>query len=191
MFHILKSEGDQRLVFGWASVSVTVDGEQIEDLEGDAIDPEELEKAAYQYVLDFRDAGEMHDQGLRKKARLVESCVFTPEKLKAMRIPEGTVPLGWWVGFYVDDDEAWEKIKDGSMTPDELQAVFDILQADSRDAAAAIQTEQRENVRQVIAACDSRRSVKTALKDAPADDSDVEAEAEGETDDEKEKAGEA
>lgn len=78
-----------------------------------------------------------------------------------------------------------------SFSADELQAVFDILQADSRDAAAAIQTEQRENVRQVIAACDSRRSVKTALKDAPADDSDVEAEAEGETDDEKEKAGEA
>ena len=70
---------------------------------------------------------------------------------------------------------------------DEMQAVFDILQADSRDAAAAIQTEQRENVRQLIAACDSRRSVKTALKDAPADDSDVDAE----TDDEKEKAGEA
>ena len=78
-----------------------------------------------------------------------------------------------------------------SFSAEELQAVFDILQADSRDAAAAIQTEQRENVRQVIAACDSRRSVKTALKDAPADDSDVEAEAEGETDDEKEKAGEA
>ena len=74
-----------------------------------------------------------------------------------------------------------------SFSADELQAVFDILQADSRDAAAAIQTEQRENVRQVIAACDSRRSVKTALKDAPADDSDVDAE----TDDEKEKAGEA
>ena len=99
MFHILKSDGDQRLVFGWASVSVTVDGEQVEDLQGDAVDPEELEKAAYQYVLDFRDAGEMHDQGLRKKAR-----------------PAGTVPLGWWVGFYVDDDEAWEKIKDGTYT---------------------------------------------------------------------------
>ena len=46
MFHILKSDGDQRLVFGWASVSVTVDGEQVEDLQGDAVDPEELEKAA-------------------------------------------------------------------------------------------------------------------------------------------------
>ena len=68
------------------------------------------------YVLDFRDAGELHDQGLRKKARLVESCVFTPDKLTAMGIPEGTVPLGWWVGFYVDDDETWEKIKNGTYT---------------------------------------------------------------------------
>ena len=116
MFHILKSDGDQRLVFGWANVSVTVDGKQVEDLEGDVIDPEELEKAAYAYVLDFRDAGELHDQGLRKKARLVESCVFTPDKLAAMGIPEGTVPLGWWVGFYVDDDETWEKIKNGTYT---------------------------------------------------------------------------
>ena len=48
MFHILKSDGDQRLVFGWASVSVTVDGEQVEDLHGDAVDPEELEKAAFE-----------------------------------------------------------------------------------------------------------------------------------------------
>lgn len=116
MFHILKSDGDQRLVFGWANVSVTVDGKQVEDLEGDVIDPEELEKAAYAYVLDFRDAGELHDQGLRKKARLVESCVFTPDKLTAMGIPDGTVPLGWWVGFYVDDDETWEKIKNGTYT---------------------------------------------------------------------------
>lgn len=86
-----------------------------------------------------------------------------------------------------------------SLTPDELRTVFDILQATAGDAAAAIQEENRENVRQVIAACDSRRSVKTALKDLPTDDSDVDAEAEaeandeaeGETDDEKEKAGEA
>lgn len=47
MFNILKADGDQRLVFGWANVSVTVDGKQVEDLEGDVIDPEELEKAAY------------------------------------------------------------------------------------------------------------------------------------------------
>ena len=84
-----------------------------------------------------------------------------------------------------------------SLTPDELQTVFDILQATAGDAAAAIQEENRENVRQVIAACDRRRAVRAALKDAPADDSDADADAAGnpETEadaaDEKEKAGEA
>lgn len=84
-----------------------------------------------------------------------------------------------------------------SLTLDELQSVFDILQADADDAAAAIQEEPRENVRQAIAACDRRRAVRAALKDAPADDSDADADAAGnpETEadaaDEKEKAGEA
>ncbi len=31
-----------------------------------------------------------------------------------MGIPPGTLPVGWWIGFYVDDDEAWEKIKNGT-----------------------------------------------------------------------------
>ncbi len=68
---ILKSDDDKRLVFGWASVSIS-DGENLlEDLQGDSIDPEELEAAAYEYVLNFRDAGEEHIPELRKKARLV------------------------------------------------------------------------------------------------------------------------
>jgi hypothetical protein len=45
---------------------------------------------------------------------MVESCVFTKEKMQAMGIPEGIVPEGWWIGFYVEDDEAWEKVKDGT-----------------------------------------------------------------------------
>jgi hypothetical protein len=78
------------------------------------IDPDELESAVYEYVLDFRDGGEEHDPTRRQIARLVESCVFTPDKLKAMGLDSDAVPLGWWIGFYVDDDEAWEKIKDGT-----------------------------------------------------------------------------
>jgi hypothetical protein len=30
-----------------------------------------------------------------------------------MGIPAGTVPLGWWVGFRVTDDEVWKAVKDG------------------------------------------------------------------------------
>lgn len=113
-FEITKAEEDKRLVFGWANVATRANGEVIQDWQNDIVEPEDLEEAVYEYVLNFRDGGEEHVPDLRKKARMVESVVFTEEKLKAMGIPVGTVPLGWWIGFYVDDDEAWKKIKDGT-----------------------------------------------------------------------------
>lgn len=113
-FDIKKADEDKRLVFGWALVSATSDGEKIIDHQGDIVEQDELESGAYEYVLNFRDAGEEHNAGLRKKARMVESVVFTAEKLQAMGIPEGTVPYGWWIGFYVDDDNTWELIKNGT-----------------------------------------------------------------------------
>lgn len=113
-FNIAKTDDDKRLVFGWALVAKDKDGNVIKDHQNDMIDEDDLEEGAYEYVLNFRDAGEEHIPGLRKKARMVESCVFTEEKQKALGIPEGIVPTGWWIGFYVDDDNAWEKIKDGT-----------------------------------------------------------------------------
>lgn len=113
-FSIFKTDDDKRLVFGWASVSIKVDGEQLEDRQQDLIDPDDLEEAAYAYVLNFRDTGERHNPNLRKKGKLVESCVFTVEKQKAMGIPEGILPVGWWIGFKIEDDEAWEKVKNGT-----------------------------------------------------------------------------
>lgn len=113
-FQIAKADEDKRLVFGWALVSATSDGKQIIDHQGDIVDQDELEEGAYEYVLNFRDAGEEHIGTLRKKARMVESVVFTEEKLQAMGIPAGTVPYGWWIGFYVDDDTTWELIKNGT-----------------------------------------------------------------------------
>lgn len=115
-FTIQKADPDKRLVFGWALVSATADGKQIIDHQGDIVEQEDLEEAAYEYVLKFRDAGEEHIGSLRKKARMVESVVFTEEKLQAMGIPAGSIPYGWWIGFYVDDDNAWELIKNGTYT---------------------------------------------------------------------------
>ena len=51
---------------------------------------------------------------MRNKGRLIESCVFTEEKQSAIGIPPGIVPVGWWVGFKIDDKDAWERIKDGT-----------------------------------------------------------------------------
>ena len=115
-FNIFKTDDDKKLVFGWASVSIGLDGEQIEDVQKDMIDPEDLEEAAYSYVLNFRDTGEEHIPTMRKKGKLVESCVFTKEKQQAMGIPDGIVPVGWWVGFYIEDDKAWELVKNGTYT---------------------------------------------------------------------------
>lgn len=113
-FSICKSDDDKRLIFGWASVAIRTDGNQVIDFQKDLIDPSDLEEAVYTYVLDFRDSGEEHIPSMRKKGRLVESVVFTKEKMSAMGIPEGLVPEGWWIGFYIDDDDAWEKVKNGT-----------------------------------------------------------------------------
>lgn len=113
-FNIYKTDDDKRLVFGWASISIKVDGQQLEDRQQDMIDPEDLEEAVYEYVLKFRDTGEEHIPTMRKKGKLVESCVFTVEKQKAMGIPEGILPVGWWIGFKIEDDDAWERVKNGT-----------------------------------------------------------------------------
>lgn len=108
---IVKSDGDKHQVFGWANVSVRVDGEQIVDWQQDMIDMDELEQAAYGYVAEFGTSGEMHRRG--GVGRVIESIVFTKQKAAALGIPEGILPEGWWVGFHITDDEVWEKIKSG------------------------------------------------------------------------------
>lgn len=111
-FKIAKADDDKHLAFGWANVAIRADGEEIEDWQEDIIEPEELENAAYQYVLLYREGGEMHERG--GAAVLVESVVFTEEKMQAMGIPAGTLPIGWWIGFKVTDEDVWEKVKDGT-----------------------------------------------------------------------------
>jgi hypothetical protein len=111
-FKIMKSDEEKMLAFGWASVSMRVDGELIEDWQKDIVEPEELERAAYEFVELYREGGEMHERG--GVAVLIESVVFTEEKMRIMDIPEGTLPIGWWIGFRVTDEDVWEKVKDGT-----------------------------------------------------------------------------
>lgn len=109
---ITKIDEDKRLVFGWASIIKDTEGKVLLDRQDDFIDDEsELEKSAYQYVLTSRDGGEMH---IRKGvSTMVESVVLTKEKQEALGIPEGTVPVGWWIGFRVNDERVWDEVKKG------------------------------------------------------------------------------
>ena len=108
---IEKLDQDQHLVFGFASVTADENGNQIVDSQGDVIDIYELERAAYEYILNAGETGEMHENfGIGK---IVESIVFTPEKLSALNL-EGKLPSGWWIGMKITDEGIWEKIKNGA-----------------------------------------------------------------------------
>lgn len=104
----------EQKVFGWAYTCIEKDGQQVVDYSGDMVELWELEQAAYEFNLYYRGSGEMHKgDDWDTIGTLVESVVFTPEKLKALGIPEGTLPLGWWVGFHIWNAEVFAKIKSG------------------------------------------------------------------------------
>lgn len=111
-FEINKSVGYEQMVFGWASIAVNADGSTPLDWQGDITTAEVIEEAAYNFVLHHRATGEEHVGGT--VGRLVESVIFTKEKMHALGIPEGTVPEGWWVGFKVDCPIAWQRVLDGN-----------------------------------------------------------------------------
>jgi cation transport regulator ChaB len=115
---IAKVDDDKRQVFGWASVT-ELNGEPVVDLQNDYLETVELEKAAYDYVLNSRVGGEMHKR-VKKDApkqigTLIESMVLTPEKIEKMGLPSET-PRGWWIGFQVQDDDVWQSVKKGKYT---------------------------------------------------------------------------
>lgn len=109
--NIAKIDEEQQIVFGWASI-IEENGEIVIDTQDDVIQPTELEKAAYNFVLDARIAGEMHK--LIGVGRLIESMVFTKDKQEALGISLNKI--GWWIGFKIDDSVTWAKVKTGELS---------------------------------------------------------------------------
>lgn len=105
--------------FGFASVS-KVGGDLVIDGEEDQIEPDDLEDAAYQHVIDSRIADEMHDGS--DKGTLIESFVFTPQKCAAMQDElrkqgiNATIDIpasGWWLGHQITDPNVRRKVASG------------------------------------------------------------------------------
>ncbi len=118
---IAKLDTDRQLVFGWANVCVRCSGETVVDSHDDTIDAEDLETAAYDFNLEFRETGENHT-GVAK-GRLIESFFVTPEKLERMGLKKDALPRGWWVGFKIDDRKAWERVKKGDHRMFSIQGI--------------------------------------------------------------------
>jgi hypothetical protein len=117
---ITKVDKENLMVFGFFNVNKIGD-ELVEDREKDTIETDELEKAAYDFVLNARIAGDSH---LRKGVgNLVESMMFTKEKeqailktLEQIGIKDAQFNLGiegWWGGFQITDEEVMKKIDSG------------------------------------------------------------------------------
>ena len=132
-FEIRKSDSERMQAFGWASVSMTEGGEQLEDWQGDMIDPEDLEQAAYEFVRLYGDGGEMHEPDKRIVAKLIESVVFTEEKTRLLGIPDGIIPVGWWIGFQVMDADVWEKVKDGTYSMFSIEGTAERIEVAEED----------------------------------------------------------
>lgn len=111
---IAKTDKAQQIVFGWAYVTHDAQGRVNVDKSGDFIDAvEEIEKSAYDYVLSSRKGDADHTNV--QSGRLVESIVFTPDKIEKMGLPAGSIPLGWWLGYKVDDPEVWKRVEKGEL----------------------------------------------------------------------------
>lgn len=109
---ICKVDEEQRIVYGWASV-IEENGIPVIDHHGDVIESRELEKAAYDYMLDSRRGHDMHATAMGDEpvAKIVASIVFTKEVQKTLGIDLGKV--GWFIGFKVYNDEVWKGVKSG------------------------------------------------------------------------------
>lgn len=121
---IVKTDKKKQQIFGWAYVTHDKHGNVVVDKSGEFVeDVQVLEKAAYDYVLTSRKGGSDHLRNrfgdkdeVIVRSRMIESIVFTPEKIAKMGIPEGTIPQGaWWVGFQVDDADTWRRIERGEL----------------------------------------------------------------------------
>lgn len=108
-FAVAKTDDDAQVVFGWASVAQKADGTDVIDSDNELVDPAALEAAAYEFVLNSREAGA--DHAGEPIGRLVESIVFTAEKQEALGLPPGLLPIGWFVGYKIDDDDVWASVR--------------------------------------------------------------------------------
>lgn len=107
---ILKQMDEERLAFGWAYVS-TVKGEISLDHSGEFIRPEQIAKAATNFMLSMRTAKAMHTG--EKIGEVIHSMPLTNEIAKALGIQSDRE--GWLVAVKVYDDQVWQDVKSGKL----------------------------------------------------------------------------
>lgn len=107
---ILKVNNEERLAYGWAYVS-TNKGELSLDHSGEFIRPDQLAKAATNFMLSMRTAKRMHSG--EAIGEVIHSMPLTNDVTKALGIQSDRE--GWLVAVKVYDDQVWQDVKDGKL----------------------------------------------------------------------------
>ena len=107
---ILKSDDEQRMVYGWASV-VTENGEPVVDRQGDVIEPDTLVKAVSEFMEHVRVGKVMHTGD--PVGTIIHSFPVTKELSDALGIHSDRE--GWIVAYKVYDDAVWDMVKSGEL----------------------------------------------------------------------------
>jgi len=107
---ILKTDDEQRMVYGWASV-VTEKGEAVVDRQGDVIEPDTLVKAVNDFMEHVRVGKAMHTG--EQVGTVVHSLPITKEIGDALGIQSDRE--GWVVAYKVFDDSIWAMVKSGEL----------------------------------------------------------------------------
>lgn len=107
---ILKTDDEQRMVYGWASV-VTEKGEAVVDRQGDVIEPDTLVKAVNDFMEHVRVGKAMHTG--EQVGTVVHSLPITKEIGDALGIQSDRE--GWVVAYKVFDDSIWDMVKSGEL----------------------------------------------------------------------------
>lgn len=130
---ILKVDAAQQVVYGWAGQYANADGSPVVDLQGDIVEPAEVERAMYDFVLKHASSGLMHEG--KKVGDLVACLVTSPDVVKAFFGDEVKVPLGVIVGFKYADAEIFKRVIDGEFEMFSIQGSSERVPVDVEAAA--------------------------------------------------------
>ena len=107
---ILKTDDEQRMVYGWASV-ITEKGEPVVDRQGDMIEAGTLVEAVNEFMEHVRVGKAMHVG--EQVGTVVHSLPITKEIGDSLGIQSDRE--GWVVAYKVFDDDVWAMVKSGEL----------------------------------------------------------------------------
>ena len=107
---ILKTDDEQRMVYGWASV-ITEKGEPVVDRQDDMIEADTLVKAVNEFMEHVRVGKAMHVG--EQVGTVVHSLPITKEIGDSLGIQSDRE--GWVVAYKVFDDAVWDMVKSGEL----------------------------------------------------------------------------